>query len=97
MAWNIQAVFYAKMANSDVVPAHPAINDDDDEVGDNDVVDPDLIPATHNQDILSISDTDPSPKRKRLQHVVEKIQENHSENSEDEGNHNGDDDGTDIL
>ncbi|GAA6232932.1 piggyBac transposable element-derived protein 2-like [Lates japonicus] len=84
-------MFDAKRRKSVVVPAHPAISDDDEE-DDDDVADPDFVPPTHNQDIPCTSDTDPSAKRKRIQPVVEVLQENYSEYSEDDDDDDDDDD-----
>ncbi|KAK5909525.1 hypothetical protein CesoFtcFv8_003448 [Champsocephalus esox] len=62
-------MFYSKRKDIVIVPAHPAISDDDEEE-DDDVEDPDFVPPTHNLDIPGPSDMDPSAKRRCMQPAV---------------------------
>ncbi|KAK5925562.1 hypothetical protein CgunFtcFv8_018077 [Champsocephalus gunnari] len=62
-------MFYSKRKDIVIVPAYPAISDDDEEE-DDDVEDPDFVPPTHNLDIPGPSDMGLSAKRRCLQPAV---------------------------
>ncbi|KAM3864714.1 piggyBac transposable element-derived protein 3-like [Diretmus argenteus] len=68
-----------------VVPAHPAISDDEgSEVEDDDVADPDFIPPAHNLDTPGPSDMGPSAKRKCMQPAVEVLEDVDEDDNYDE-------------
>ncbi|XP_034041964.1 piggyBac transposable element-derived protein 3-like [Thalassophryne amazonica] len=83
-------MFYEKRRETVVMPAHPAISDDDEKEEDDEVADPDYVPLTHNQDFPGPNDTGPCAKKKCIQPPVEVLQDSGSDSfSEDR---DGDDD-----
>ncbi|XP_038149898.1 piggyBac transposable element-derived protein 2-like isoform X2 [Cyprinodon tularosa] len=66
-------MFYGKRKAVVIVPANPAISDDEEDEEDDVEVDPDYIPVSHNLDTPTTSEMSPPAKRRHVQPAVEVI------------------------